>query len=227
MLGICRALALASLLGIALAHGPIRKPGREDRVGSKDPRLELVMVPELPVIALPSPYLADGSVVVQIACPDGGAGSAVYLGSGRYLTAAHVVTDEKTGIEIQCLIAGQPIAVKSIDRSADYALIEAAHYPAFHAVISCERLAEGEEYFATGYASGNPWPVTSRLRGTGAHQVDGTANTNLTLVNGMSGGAVVDRDGVDHAIIDWRDEDGIPDSGVVEIADTPLCKGKS
>lgn len=218
---------VALLLIVAVAGSRIypASPIGEKRISAQDPRLELAIAPELPSLAAPSPYLGDGSVVVQVACVDDSAGSAVYIGSGRYVTAAHVVTDEKTGMPVGCLIEGQPVEIQAISIKGDWAIVHANHFPPFRAVISCERLAEGEEYFATGYADGNPWPVTTRLRGTGEHQADGTANTNLTLVNGMSGGEAVDRDGVDHAIIDWRDDEGIPDSGVVELADTPLCKG--
>src|SRR5206468_8054548 len=138
------------------------------------------------------------------------------------------VTDEKSGAPVRCWIYGQRISIKQISARADYAIIHADHYPQFRATISCARLEQGAIYFASGYAEGNPWLVTTRLRGTGSHEDYGenvgTANVGGSLINGMSGGAVADPDGATHAIIDWRDDDGIPDGGVVELADTPLCR---
>jgi hypothetical protein len=182
--------------------------------------------PELPAISRPSPYLMDTSTLALVVCGDY-VGSAVYLGSGRYVTAAHVVTDEKTGKPIACVIAGQSVTIQAIDRKIDYALIKAAHYPPFRATISCERLRAGQIYFAAGFADGNPWPVVTQLRATGEHELHGdgigTADVNGSIVSGMSGGSVFDSDGLTHAINDWRDDDGVPAGGVVELADTPLC----
>jgi hypothetical protein len=176
--------------------------------------------PEKPAISYPSPYMLDGSTIVQIICSDLTAGTAFYLGSGRYMTAAHVVAGSH-----KCWIAGQRLTIEQMDRKRDFALFRADHYPAFRAAISCERLREGETYFATGYAQGNEWPVTSLVRATGQHSLDdGTAEINGSLVDGMSGGPVADRGGAIHAINDWRDGNGSPVAGVVELADTPLCR---
>jgi hypothetical protein len=186
--------------------------------------------PERPAISRPSPYFMDTSTLAFVVCGDF-VGSAVYLGSGRYLTAAHVVTDEKTGKALSCAIAGQSVTIQAINLKIDYALIKAAHYPPFHATISCERLRAGQIYFAAGFAGGNPWPVVTRLRATGEHERQGegvgTADVNGSIVSGMSGGGVFDSDGLTHAINDWRDDDGVPVGGVVEIADTPLCGKES
>jgi hypothetical protein len=46
---------------------------------------------------------------------------------------------------------------------------------------------------------------------------------NGSIVAGMSGGGVFDATASMHAINDWRDDDGVPVGGVVELADTPLC----
>jgi hypothetical protein len=103
-------------------------------------------------------------------------------------------------------------------------LISAGSSPPFHAVISCARLVEGQEYFATGFAEGVPWPVTTRLIAESFRR-DGESYLRGNIINGMSGGPVSDVDGVVHGLNDTRSDDGIPHSGVVEIADIPpLCK---
>jgi hypothetical protein len=193
--------------------------------------LAAALEPEKPAISHPSPYLIDGSTVVEVFCSDHSMGSAVYLGSGLYVTAAHVLMDEQGKLSIKCWIFGQRVAIAQINETADYAFVRADHFPPFHAPISCDRLKGGEIYFASGYASGNPWLITSMIRASGISEAPvgeeaGTADINGALVNGMSGGSVADRDGFVHAINDWREEDGAPTGGVVELADTPLCKGK-
>lgn len=169
--------------------------------------------------SIPSPYMLDGSIIAYVSCPKS-MGTAVYLGGGKYITAAHVV--EETG----CAIGKKPITVAQRDTKADWAIIIADYAPEYHAVLSCARLVEGQQYFSTGFAEGEPWPVTTRLiaesfRGEGESYLRGN------IINGMSGGPISDQDGVVHAINDTRSDDGIPHSGVVELADTPLCKAQS
>jgi hypothetical protein len=178
--------------------------------------------PDRPQVALPSPYMIDTSAIVQVLCNDGSSGTAFYLGMGRFMTAAHVVLGKSN---LRCWLRGHPATIRALDAKADWAILTAAHYPPYRVVFSCNRMVEGETYFATGYAEGMPWPVTTRLRASAEHLgTDGTDQVRGSLVDGMSGGTVADRDGVVYAINDWRSEDGIPGAGVVELAATPLCK---
>jgi hypothetical protein len=108
---------------------------------------------------------------VQVLCGDY-SGSAVYLGSGRYVTAAHVVTDEKTGKPMNA--DRRPARLDRADGSKiDYALIRAAHYPPFRAMISCDRLRAARSI--------SPPAMRTAIRGssrrgssrTGEHEHDG------------------------------------------------------
>lgn len=169
----------------------------------------------------PSPYVLDANTIAYVSCGDY-MGTAVYLGAGEYLTAAHVI-----GHGGGCSVLGKPIRILHIDLPGDWALFHADIHPAFHAVLSCSRLVEGQVYFSSGFAEGMPWPVTTRLIGESFRE-DGESYLRGNIVNGMSGGPISDMDGVVHAINDTRSGDGIPHSGVVEIADTTLChKGTS
>jgi len=167
--------------------------------------------------SLPSPYMIDTATLAFVDC-DHYMGTAVHLGGGRYITAAHVATSSG------CRIGGKPVSIESIDTKADWAIVTSAARLPFYVITSCDRLVEGETYFASGYAEGNPWPVTTRLVAEHYRDADGISMLKGAIVAGMSGGAVVDRDGVLHAINESRMGDGIPLAGVVELADTALCK---
>lgn len=173
--------------------------------------------PSTAPVSLPSPYMLDAATLAYVDC-DKYMGSAVHLGGGRYITAAHVAS--ATG----CKIGGKPVTIEAISISGDWAIIRSdAHLP-FYAITSCGRLVEGQVYFASGYAEGNPWPVTIRLVAERYRDNAGISWLRGSIVSGMSGGSVVDSDGVVHAINDMRLGDGVPLGGVVELADTPLCK---
>lgn len=172
-----------------------------------------------PRLSLPTPYMIDTATLAYVDCAES-TGTAVQIGGGRYITAAHVVTG--TG----CKIVGKPITIEGIDVGADWAVIRSETRLPFYVIFSCDRLIEGQSYFASGFALGNPWPVTTRLVAERYHD-GGESYLRGAIINGMSGGSVVDADGVLHAINDSRGGDGIPLGGVIELADTPLCpKGK-
>lgn len=221
------ALFCRLLLGLADSMFPDPQPRAVTRQVTAvflDAAAASMIIPERPAIAHPSPYLLDASTVAQVICSDFSAGTAFYLGSGRYMTAAHVLTNEK-GVLIKCWIGGQVVTIEHIDIKRDYALARADHYLPYRATVSCERLQQDGMYLATGFANGNGWPVTTLLRAAGLHDPEsGTAEANGALVDGMSGGPVADFTGAVHAINDWRDENGAPAGGVVELADTTLCQ---
>lgn len=178
--------------------------------------------------AEPSPYFLDGSTIVQISCADDSAGSAFYIGEGLFVTARHVVAGAR------CSIKGKPIKIVQLGHGwVDFALIRAAYRPPFRAVISCAPLREGEQYFATGFAEAHPWAVTQRLIGTRAREPEaGAGHSESELVrgstiSGQSGGPVSDQDGLVRGIVSAGPDEGISEADVLQLADTPLCKGKS
>lgn len=170
-----------------------------------------------PDTSLPSPYVVDASTVAYVDCGKY-MGTAIHLGGGRYITAAHVADSGA------CKIGDKPITIESESKSGDWALISSKAELPFYVVYSCDRLVEGQSYLATGFALGNPWPVTTRVVAEHFHDGDGVSFTRGAIVAGMSGGMVSDMDGVVHAFNDQYTPDGVPLSGVVELADTPLCK---
>jgi S1-C subfamily serine protease len=195
--------------------------------------------------AMPSPYFLDSSTVLQVSCPtklkdDDGTeqdgfylGTAFYIGDGKWITARHVVRDEEAeGMPLfpVCNMAGLPIKVLEVGKGhADYAIISSPLVPPNRLVLSCAGFQQGRRYYATGYAEGNPWQVTVRLTGTGSKSYWPGAGNNEELlrgntVQGQSGGPVSDDDGVVLGIVSAGDENGVPTSIVLSLADTSLCK---
>lgn len=176
-----------------------------------------------PAISRPSPYLFEASTVVRVACmtKDGPTwGSAFYLGSGLFMTADHVIEQSV------CAIDGHPITVEFKSATPDYAVIRAAYFPPYYVNYSCDRLASGKPYIAAGYAGTDRDAVAQTLLvSTGVDDADDkTTEVNGSLVQGMSGGPVLDMVGAVHAINTWQQAEGAPAGGVTEIADTLLCK---
>jgi hypothetical protein len=189
----------------------------------------------------PSPYFLDSSAILQVICPakmeDGSDGSylgtAFYVGNGQWVTARHVVRDEDSQnkpLYVGCTIAGVPLKVLDIGKGfVDYAMFSAPLSPPTRMILSCEGMQQGRSYFATGYADGNPWQVTVRLTGSGSKTfMPGAGNNEEVLrgstVPGQSGGPVVDDRGVVVGIVSAGEENGIPSSIALSLADTPLCK---
>lgn len=188
-----------------------------------------------PVVADPSPYFLDSSTVLQVTCdvPDGQyLGTAFYIGNGEFVTARHVVRDEedpKKPLFTTCKIAGKPIKVLDVGKgTVDYALISAPVYPPYRAILSCDGFTQSKTYYATGYASGNPWPVTQRLIGTGTKIYEPGPGDNEDMLRGsstegMSGGPVSDVDGVIDGLVSAGAGEGITAEMFLSLADTPLC----
>lgn len=169
-----------------------------------------------------SPYVFDAVTTVEVSC-DRWMGTAFYVGNGQFLTARHIVQGA-----LYCSIAGKRVSVVSKGPSAgeDWALISSDYRPPFRVVYTCDRMQPGGQYWSTGYAQGNPWLVTTRLRGSQMVE-QGTRENRGVIIGGMSGGPVQDLDGVVYGLNSWSlvvGDDPLPTAGVVEVADTPLCR---
>lgn len=180
----------------------------------------------------PSPYFLDPSSVVKFECAHG-SGSGFYIGDGKFITARHVVLNmEEDGTpNDNCRINGMPVHVITIGKGwVDYALVSAPISLTFRQIMTCRPFREGQTYYATGYAEGRPWPVTQKLIGTGAREASSQgAGANESLLRGaategMSGGPVVDENGVVVGIVSAGAEGGETSTMFLALADTPYCK---
>lgn len=185
--------------------------------------------------AEPSPYFLDASTVVQIVCSRGkevGSGTAFYIGDGKFVTAKHVVrdTDAKGQPLRLCKIKGK--VVRTIEQGKggiDYAIVSGPIYRPYRAIVSCAGFSEGQPYFATGYAEGNPWVITNRFIASSSHLIGsglGLLNTILrgSDVEGQSGGPVSDNDGLVVGIVSAGETTGKTESYILALADTDICK---
>lgn len=185
-----------------------------------------------PPPADPSPYFLDDSTVVFVAC-EGWTGTAFYIGDGKFVTARHVVRDDKKRIA-KCSVGGKPITVLQVGAIHDYAIFKAKYYLPFRSVISCAGFQEGRNYYAQGFAMGRPWVVTQRVIGTTSnteYSTEETKHPKLVIgkitrgstTEGQSGGPVSDDDGLVVGIVSAGEEAGETLQIFVPLSDTPLC----
>lgn len=188
-------------------------------------------------VADPSPYFLDDATITQVTCPTGddGAwlGTAFYLGNGKWMTARHVIRDEDSRdkhLFPACYVGGKKITVTEVGIGfRDYAIFTADIYPQYRAILSCNGFSQSLHYYATGYAEGNPWPVTQRLVGSGSNSLEPGVGNNEALLRGastegMSGGPVSDDDGVVVGLVSAGAGEGVTMEMFLPLADTSVCR---
>lgn len=161
-------------------------------------------------------------------------GTGFMVGPTKMITAAHVVTDDvcwDTRSET-------PLTLKEYDDANDYAVMEADmgfHPQAQFMRVSCDGLKPKKIYDSIGFARGIALIMTHQKASKkkspeGFVLSNGRDAVGLRLVfgdiiPGMSGGPIIDKDGVVVAINSATDGRGI---GLVrELKDTSICPKKS
>jgi S1-C subfamily serine protease len=146
------------------------------------------------------PTKASSTVYIDI---DGhGHGSGVYLGHGLVLTAAHVANADVKKLTVKTNKTGEYEAklIWSI-KSADVALIdigENADSSIAASPLACRKPVEGELVRSEGNPLGEKWLKTwGRVAGETGPRYDNDALTplDMTILPGVSGGPVFDKDG--------------------------------
>jgi serine protease Do len=134
--------------------------------------------------------------VVQVKLDAGGKGSAVHIGQGRFLTAAHVVKDSKT----VTITAGDQEFTATIlwtSERYDLAPIEATEATKLaFAKLSCREPGVGEAIESVGFPG--PFGITHTygfIAGITELEERPLISSNIVLFPGMSGGPTIDRDG--------------------------------
>jgi S1-C subfamily serine protease len=138
-------------------------------------------------------------------------------------TARHVVSSGP------CLVDGAKARVVGGVPGRDFALLRIKAVVIYRALIDCSGIHEGQAYLATGFAEDAPRTVTQRLIGTSAKSdekgFEGETVMRGSITQGMSGGPVVDAStGALVAIINANSGDGVTQSLVFPISETPLCR---
>ena len=166
---------------------------------------------------VPKPiYPHDESAIVRITCQranGGGAyGSGFKVGPSSYITAAHVVSGGT------CSVDGHTIRITALDVKRDFASFEG---PASPVTIKtrCDGFLAGEIYLARGFPGGgfykiaSPWFITG-IRDKEMQVAFGDA------IPGMSGGPVMDGDGVVAGIVVRHSP-----ARALPLSETGYCKG--
>jgi hypothetical protein len=126
--------------------------------------------------------------LVKLVVCDKGRGTAFRIGPRRFLSVAHVTSNEG------CTIEGQPITVIENDGARDFSIIEAGLPKGGAEQIDCRGFVKSKWYWSVGYAWGLPYQTTVALYST-AFTDDAGKQIFIgkhTVIPGMSGGKVVD-----------------------------------
>jgi len=155
----------------------------------------------------------------------GNTGSGVVIGRNTVLTALHVVYGNS------CAIEGQPVKIISSSVSEDVAIISVnllTNSPI--ARYSCDGFKSGERYVSFGFASSGakyePLIAANNTVSTNPSnkfpfQVDNLSVLKGTILHGMSGGPIINDNGLIIGINNGSDSKSIV--GSRPISETPLC----
>lgn len=157
--------------------------------------------PPPPIQNLSQRYFFNLDSVVYLDCGDM-VGTGEIIGQNRIMTAAHVV-----GKAEACRIGILQAVVVENNADLDYAILEVPTGMVRRPVrLSCAGFVSGQTYYAIGYAHGRDFAITrltatSRFDENGKDSEFGTLFTHTRILDGevyrgMSGGPIVNQDGV-------------------------------
>jgi len=154
----------------------------------------------------------------------GNTGSGVVIGQNVVLTALHVVYSG------HCSIDGQPVKIIASSVSEDAAIISVkllTNTPI--ASYSCNGFKNGKRYISFGFSNGAKYEPLTAMNNTVStnssdkfpFQVDNLSALRGVILHGMSGGPIIDENGIVIGINNGSDSSSIV--GSRSISDTPLC----
>lgn len=202
--------------------------------------VESAATPEAPVITIadrgidlprPQRYFVNLSSVVFISCGTW-VGTAEVIGKNKLMTAAHVV-----GNNAVCQVGSSPAVVTENNKALDYAIIDVTTSAVAQPMkISCAGFQPRKTYYAIGYAHGRDFAIT-RLVATANFEEEGRDGRTGTLFthtrilqgevfSGMSGGPIVDENGVQVGIVAATVTGIHPRALSRELKDTSVCTSR-
>lgn len=159
-------------------------------------------------------------------------GTGEIIAPNTVMTAAHVVGDAT-----ECRIGQAVAVVTENNRALDYAILTVPTTALHQKMkISCRGFVAGRTYYAIGYAHGRDFAITrlvatSRFERDGVDRRSGTPFTHTRILDGevfpgMSGGPIVDQDGVQVGITSATSI-GVHSRALSrELKDTSVCSGR-
>lgn len=172
----------------------------------------------------PTSYYVNLGLVREIVCVTGDgtvSGTGSYIDGNTILTAWHVVAHGA------CAVDGQIVTPVYHDAGLDVAVVSTPAKSTERMPISCAIPREGEEYLAAGFPLGEAFAM-QRFTATGnihhGAPFDGMAVFRGHAFPGMSGSAVIDRDGNVVAILNAANARGSMLGRLLR--DTYLCRGR-
>ena len=169
-----------------------------------------------------TPYFMDLDIVYKIVCSSGGRGTGFAVDHNKLVTAAHVVRDQGS-----CHVNGRPVTVVHIDAATDIAIVSVAVENTRRFKLSCAGFTPEKSYVGAGYAQGTDF-VAQRVMGTDTFakgdKFGGMRILTGHFYRGMSGGPVVDENGVVVGIVSGGPIlPFIPEALSRELKTTHLC----
>lgn len=142
---------------------------------------------------------SPSSAVVKVIVGGSGHGSGVHIGGGYVVTAAHVIGDGTPVVRVKSMGGGEIVAeILWRNDAADIALLRSALPDDRRADLACRMPVVGEEVLAEGNPANLEF-LTSWLKVSGRVEERGRWRSamvvNGTILQGMSGGPLFDREG--------------------------------
>lgn len=181
-----------------------------------------------------APVVANGAVV-RLKC-GAGTGSAFLIAGDTFLTANHVIADDRCGMW-DTQRGNVAFEVQTQDVASDLIVARIPNAERVTLEVNCDGMTTGERYWLVGYANKmertSSLPVTATATVVNARMPSGVAR-GLRMVEqagggrgrvGMSGGPVLDAQGrvvaINSAV---GTNSGEGQTYVKELKDTPVCR---
>ncbi len=150
----------------------------------------------------PENPLGAGSVVL-LKAGESSFGTAFYIGKGRFLTAAHVVTSKEAMLPLS--INGHKTTLLKIDEDWDLALVYCNTIPGLQAFEFADNEPKvKDEVYASGWHNGSLFATSY---GKVSQIIKGYVITSAPINKGCSGGPLINGDlkviGVNRSILSW------------------------
>lgn len=183
---------------------------------------------------IPTPFFIHMNLVRRVICSGGTIGTAAVISNSQVVTAAHVIRGQTS-----CTIDAEPVTFDYVDNDLDVAVLGWPNRIPTRFFINCNPMRAGDGYFSVGYAFGSELVVQNLIATDNYENIRMSmgAHGNILLrhirtlrgniYRGMSGGPIVDENGLLVGINNTTHPEGLPIAGSRELRETYLCANRT